>query len=245
MRVVRAGMLDLGAAPSRNASTSITSARPVSAPPGRPPATTFASAVRSGVHADHRLRTARRPAEARHDLVEHDERAVRARGRRDRGDALGRERHGAPGGAGRLEDHAGHVAALELALQRARRRTGRRRRDRVRRRARRGAPRSTGSATPGHRVVVPAVEVAGQLEHAVAAGEAARDAQREQRRLGAARGEAHALGARHERDDALGPVRLRARCSRRGAGPAPPGGARPRRRPDASGRRRARRAPMT
>ena len=50
------------------------------------------------------------------------------------------------------------------------------------------------------------MEVTGQLEHAVAAGEATGDAQREQRGLGPAGGEAHALGARHELDDALGPV---------------------------------------
>ena len=71
-----------------------------------------------------------------------------------------------------------------------------------------GAAGSTGSDDAGARVVVPAMEVAGELDHAVAAREAARHAQGEQRRLGAAGGEAHALGRRHERHDALGPGRL-------------------------------------
>ncbi len=100
-----------------------------------------------GRDADHRLRAARRPAEARHDLVEHDERAVRARGLGDGRDALGRERHGAPGGAGRLEDHAGHVAARELALERARGERVDHREVGVGRRARRARP-GRPAATP-------------------------------------------------------------------------------------------------
>jgi len=48
-----------------------------------------------------------------------------------------------------------------------------------------------------HRVVVPAVEVPGQLQHPVAPVNDG-DPQGEQRRLGAARGEAHALGTGDE-----------------------------------------------
>ena len=49
------------------------SARPVTAPPGRPPATILASAVRSGVHADQLLQSARRHAETGDDFVENQQ----------------------------------------------------------------------------------------------------------------------------------------------------------------------------
>ncbi len=160
-----------------------------------------------GRDADQRLCPTRRPAEARHDLVEHDERPLGPRGRCDGRHARGREWHRSPGRAGRLENHAGHVSARELGLERS---LGERIDDgevRIRRRSHR-CRRIHGQRDAWACVVVPAMEMAGELEYAVAPGEPARDAQREQRRLGAAGREAHALGTRHERHDALRPIGL-------------------------------------
>ena len=244
MRVVRARVLDLGAAPSRNASTSMTSARPASAPPGQAAGDDLRERREVGRDADHapapRPATSGSPSRPRR--TRRARRAARAAAAIDatRAGGSGTAPQAAPVGS-RITQATSPRASSASSAPSANGST-------TVRSGFGGEPTrrlagSTGSATPGARVVVPAVEVPGQLEHAVAAGEAARDAQREQRRLGAAGGEAHALGARHERDDALGPVglELAARAEVLPEPRLPPHRLDDGR--DASGRRRARRGP--
>ena len=198
------------AAVRAKSSRSSTSARPATAPPGRPPARILASVVRSGVMpncawappgatrkpvitssrisstpcaAVSSRRLARKPARQRR----HAERAAGRLDQRGRDVAVGGERGAQRVGVARLEqqrvggdlgEHARRRRAVEMA--------------RVAR---------------GH-VVVPAVEVRLEADDLAPAGERAGEPHRHQRRLGAGRGEAHALGARHQPLDGLGPAHL-------------------------------------
>ena len=159
-----------------------------------------------GVHPGELLDAAGRPPEARHHLVVDEQRTGGAGEPPRRGEKPLRQRHGAPGRSGRLEDHGRDVARLERLGQgagvggndghRVGGRAGQARRVRpVERRV--GAHRH---------LIVPAVEVPGQLDDLVPAGGRPGHPQRQQRRLRPARGEAHPLGGGDEPDHQLGPV---------------------------------------
>ena len=185
------------------------SARPATAPPGRPPARILASVVRSG-RTPKCSCAARRHAEAGDDLVE-DQQAILAGRNVPKGvQERPADGHGPPVAAGRLQDDAADVrVGLERALHGVgvvgRQHDGQGgdfRRDS----RRRGAV--VGRVGGGDEEVVPAVEVAGELEHLGPAGEDPRQPQGHQRRLGARRREAHRLRRRHEPLDELAPFDL-------------------------------------
>ena len=196
-----------------------------------------------GRDADQRLRAAGRPAEARHDLVEDDERAVRARRRRD---ATRRARAG----------------AARRPRRRPSARGSRRRRRRARARAS-SAPAANGSTTvrsgfggePTRRLAIDRQRHSGLASscqpwkwpaslstrlrpvkpRATRSASSVASVPLEVKRTRSA------LGTR--RDDALGPGRLLLAARAEVLPSAGLARARPRRRPDGSGRRRARRAP--
>ena len=206
------------------------SLRPVTAPPGSPPARIFASVVRSGLMPIGRLRPARRHAEAVDHLVEDQQHAVLGGQPAQRVEEIGVDRQAAAIGAGRLDDRGGDLAVVLLQQPRQHRLVvlvaqqhvaG----HRIEHAGRRGAVEMARMA--GGHVVVPAVEMIVEADDLGLAAEGAGEPHRHQRRLGAGAGEAHPLGGRDQPLDQLGPVRSPARGRRRNgcrgrAGHAPP-----------------------
>ena len=187
-----------------------------------------------GGDAEVRLRAARRHAKAGDHLVEDQQHAVR------RGQLAQRAR-GSPAAAASCRTSRRSARSAPPRCRRSAASSCAQRVRVVRARAARTLA-ATSASTPGGRravemalvarghVVVPAVEVGLEADDLAPAGERAREPHRHQRRLGAGRGEAHPLGARHQPPDRLGPAHLErmARAEVRAARRAPPA---PRRRP--------------
>ena len=115
-----------------------------------------------------RLRAAARPAKARDHLVEDQQHAVRARELAQLGEEARRQRHLAPGGAGRLQDDRRDVVARLPASRR--RGAGSSAGSRIVCSTRpagmpAGTPPSKCDMAPGRHAVVPAVEVADEADH--------------------------------------------------------------------------------
>ena len=156
------------------------------------------------------LRAAERDAEAGHHFVEDQQRAV-LRAQLAQVLQVAVARQDAVGVADdRLDDQAGDLAAdvveqlrrgIEIVVGQRQREVGERRRHARRIRQ---AQRHHAAAGLHQEAVAVAVVAAFELDDAVAAGGAARDADRRQRRLGAGVDHAHHLAARHDRGDRLG-----------------------------------------
>ncbi len=153
------------------------------------------------------LSAAGRHAEAGDDLVE-DQQHVRAPGLlAKRGDEGRRRRHRAEVTTGRLDDHRGHVALREPRAHRADV-IGRQHGDEI---DHLGKLAGLGLGLVGRahadlEPLVPAVEVAGELDDVTLARERAGQPHGHVGGLGARSGEAHALGARHEPAHPLAPL---------------------------------------
>ena len=186
------------------------SARPAMAAPGRPPAAIFARAVRSG-------RTPKcawaPPGATRKPVTTSSKMRTtlwRCGAVADEGEEVGVDGDRAHRGAGRLEDDGGDVALVgegvrqrlvavlgddDLLAEDGGRDAGR-----------------TGDRLAGQDVaddaVVPAVEVEGEADELVAAGEGAGESDGHHGGLGAGGVEAHLLGGRDELLDPAGPLEL-------------------------------------
>ena len=118
------------------------------------------------------------------------------------------QRHGAPCRSRRLQDHRGDVPRVQRRREGLRigRNDGHRAGDRA---GQPGRVRLVERGVGAHGdLVVPAVEVPGQLDDPVPPGGRPGHPQRQQRRLGPARGEAHQLGGGDQPDHQFGPVAL-------------------------------------
>ena len=163
-----------------------------------------------GCDAEMGLRAARCDAKAGDDLVEDQERAVRRGQLAQRHEKRGGQRHHAERAAGRLDDRRGDLAVGGQNRPQAVDVVGVGQHHLLGHARQHAHGRSTVEMrlVAGRHVIVPAVEMRPDAQDPAPAGEAAGKPHRHQRRLGAGRGEADALGTRHQAPDGLGPAHL-------------------------------------